>query len=138
MCQIYHLLNYLERDFPIWLFCLQTVFQKMYSYHTEQQQLPSCPLPSRASVWQPASLCWRRLCVRREPSGVPEEPASVPADETDHPAEPSPPTSPAAAAGQRQPTAAAGTTPACSSRNSGFLPGISLSAFLLVRYLKKL
>lgn len=67
---------------------------------------------SRACVWQPASLCWWRLCLHREPSGVPEEPASVPADETDHPAEPGPPTSPSAAARQRQPTAAAANHPA--------------------------
>lgn len=68
--------------------------------------------PSRASVCKPASICRWRLSLHREPSGIPEEPASVPADETDHPTEPGPPTSPAAAAGPRQPTAAAGTTPA--------------------------
>ncbi|XP_063356405.1 RAD23 homolog A, nucleotide excision repair protein b isoform X3 [Pelmatolapia mariae] len=60
-----------------------------------------------ACVQQPACHCWRRVWLHREPSGVPEEPASVPADETDHPAEPSPPASPAATARERQPTAAA-------------------------------
>ncbi|CAI5636773.1 unnamed protein product [Oreochromis niloticus] len=60
-----------------------------------------------ACVRQPACHCWRRVWLHREPSGVPEEPASVPADETDHPAEPSPPASPAATARERQPTAAA-------------------------------
>ena len=52
----------------------------------------------------------RRGDWSRQPPGVPEEPASVPADETDHPAEPGPAPCSAAAAGQRQPTATAGQT----------------------------
>lgn len=82
--------------------------------------------PSRASVCKPASVCRWRLCLHREPSGVPEEPASVPADETDHPAEPGSPTGPAAAAGPRQSTAAAGSTPAHLQHHT-----VSLGAFIL-------
>lgn len=83
------------------------------------------PLLSRAGACQPTShcsRCWWRLCLYREPSGVPEEPASVPTNETDHPTEPSPLTSPAATAWQRQPTAAAGTTLAHTTTK--VLPGI--------------
>lgn len=86
----------------------------------------SCLLsPSRPSVCQPASLSWWRLCLHREPPGVPKKPASVSADETNHPAEPCPPTSLAAAARQRQPAAAAGTTPAWIMATAG-LTSLSL------------
>lgn len=43
-----------------------------------------------------------------KPAGVPEEPAAVPADAPDHPAEPRPPTRPAATAGSRQSATPAG------------------------------